>query len=228
MAISAEVRDQRRREAAAAFNEHEQRQDGPRLVSDLADSARLLCDALFARIHVDVQQNFGVDSMLMPASLLRAEAQTRREIDLYQIAESAAWVGERGYLGSSQWYVEWLLHLRLADEGTSPEVLQSMSRYLSQAFDARKRTFSDVLHRVFPEARRAPLVLFQLFPLAIGIVTATAFGDHATAEEARRQQIELLPAIAGCRTCRGRLLDVGETCAVCGNPLWKYSWLTAD
>ena len=38
------------------------------------------------------------------------------------------------------------------------------------------------LERVLPQASHVPLVLYRLYPLAIEIVTAVAFGDTTTAE----------------------------------------------
>ena len=72
-----------------------------------------------------------------------------------------------------------------------------------------------------------PLVLFQLLPLAVRIVTALAFGDHACARDARNSQVAHLPSIRYCRQCRGEVLENGEQCEQCGNPLWEYKWLTA-
>ena len=45
--------------------------------------------------------------------------------------------------------------------------------------------FSDVLVKVIPESRKAPLVLFHLLPLAVRLVTAAALGDQATAAKLR-------------------------------------------
>ena len=76
------------------------------------------------------------------------------------------------------------------------------------------------------EARHAPLVLYQLFPLAVRAVAALAFGDHLRGGEIRNKQASLLPAITYCRNCHGRLMEVDETCRECGNPLWTIRWLT--
>jgi hypothetical protein len=70
-------------------------------------------------------------------------------------------------------------------------------------------------------------VLYRLFPLAAGIVTATAFVDAGAAAELRESQTSWLPSIADCGECRGRVLENGEQCAVCNNPLWNYEWLNA-
>ena len=52
-------------------------------------------------------------------------------------------------------------------------------------------------------------------------------GSLDLARSLRKQQTSLLPAILDCHRCRGRLLDCGESCPECGNPLWKYNWLTS-
>jgi hypothetical protein len=70
--------------------------------------------------------------------------------------------------------------------------------------------------------------MFRLLPLAILIVTSIAFGDHPLAEETRKRQVTWLSSIADCHACHGRLMDVAEECPQCGNPIWKYNWLTAD
>ena len=59
------------------------------------------------------------------------------------------------------------------------------------------------------------------------IATALAFGDHARARDARKRQTADLPAIRYCSQCRGDVLENGEQCRGCGNPLWKFEWLTA-
>ena len=93
--------------------------------------------------------------------------------------------------------------------------------------DARRLAFQRVLDKAIPESRRAPLVLLRLLPLAAGIATATAFGNLDLARLLRKQQSSLLPAINDCHRCRGRLLDNGDSCPECGNPLWKFNWLTS-
>jgi hypothetical protein len=80
---------------------------------------------------------------------------------------------------------------------------------------------------VLREAQRAPLVLFRLFPLSVRIVTAAAFNDGETAQSLHAEQLSILPAIADCSQCHGGLLKPGAKCATCGNPLWKFKWLTA-
>jgi len=70
-------------------------------------------------------------------------------------------------------------------------------------------------------------VLFRLVPLAVQIVTALAFGDRDAASQLRKQQRTILPAIADCHECRGKVLPCDRQCPTCGNPLWKYQWLVA-
>jgi len=226
--MSTQDRCQRRSDAAAEFDRHEQRGDGERVVNLLADGLSMLRDILFIRIHGDVENLFGADSMLMPVSSLKSEANTKTEIEIYQIAESTADACVQHYAADDAWYMQWLGRLRLGEAVASPAVVQRLTSYRGKSPDDRRRVFSSHLQRVHPEAVRAPLVMFRLLPLAISIVTALAFGDHPRAEEIRKRQVAWLASIADCHACHGRLMDIGEECPQCGNPIWKYDWLTAD
>jgi hypothetical protein len=98
---------------------------------------------------------------------------------------------------------------------------------LSRTDKVRRLALTDILVSVLPESRRAPLVLFLLFPLAVQIATAAAFGDDAMAARLRAMQIDLLPIISACRECRGRILEPGRSCPSCNGPLWKTELLNA-
>jgi hypothetical protein len=227
--MSTQDRCQRRADAAVEFDRREQRSDGARVVNLLADGLSMLRDLLFTRIHGDVETLFGLDSMLLPISALKSETNTKTEIEIYQIVESMADTVANHYIKADDtWYVEWLGRLRLGDAVASPAVVQRLASYRSKSPNDRRRVFSSQLQRVHPEAIRAPLVMFRLLPLAISIVTSLAFGDHPRAEETRKRQLTWLASIADCHACHGRLTDVGEECPQCGNPIWKYNWLTAD
>lgn len=227
--LSQEERVQRRAAAAASLNLHEHRNDGEQIVNSLEAGLHELRDALYTRIHADVEQEFGMDSMLSPLSLVKSEARTKAEINIYQIAESAAEARASNYAsGADDWFVRWLATLCLGEQSELPAVVQRLSQYVGKSADDRRRTFSTVLERTLPEARHAPLIVYRLLPLAVAIVTAVAFGDHARATDARKRQTTLLPNIPDCHQCHGNLLDNGEQCASCGNPMWKYDWLTAE
>ena len=80
--------------------------------------------------------------------------------------------------------------------------------------------------RALPESRRAPLVLFRLVPLA----SRSSRRWHSAILRGRRgppAAMAILPAISDCEQCRGKLLDNGEQCPECGNPLWLFDWLTS-
>ena len=219
-----------RRHARAAneFNRHEHRGDGAHVAGSLAGGLDVLRDSLHFRVHLDVQKVVGVDSMFLPASKIDAQRRARTEIELYQMAESAATVGECGYVSTADdWYLSWLARLRLGDAHDAPEHVERLEDYLGKTSDQRRLAFTDVLADVLPDSRRAPLVLFRLLPPAVRIVTALAFGDHVRAREARSSQATHLPAIDYCRRCRGEVLENGERCEQCGNPLWEFKWLTA-
>jgi hypothetical protein len=227
--MSAEERAKRRAELATEFDRHETRSDGIRVTNSLGDGLMLLRDAFFNRIHGDVEKVFGLDSMLLPVAVLKSEANTNLEIEIYQIVEAVLDGRAQRYVTSDDpWFLDWLVRLRLADSASSPSVAQRVAFYAERSADDRRRAFLSRLVQVLPEAGRAPLVMFRLFPLAISIAAAIAFGDHPRAEEMRKRQITWLPSIADCHSCHGGLLENGEKCQQCGNPFWKYDWLTAD
>jgi hypothetical protein len=217
----------RQSQSVEEFNQRERRSDGLRVASSLAAGLSVLRDSLFVRMHEDVERVIGRDSMLIPVSELKAQKLTKREIDLYQVVESAAAAKEFGYVGSLDWYAGWLCRLRQADAQADPTTCTRLGEYLGEPAEKRRARFESALSKVLPESTRAPLVVFLLYPLCVQIVTAQAFADHARAARLRQSQVAVLPAIIDCRSCHGKVLENGEQCAGCGNPLWKFSWLTA-
>jgi hypothetical protein len=222
--------DSGKRRAAAAdeFDRHEHRGDGPPLVASLGSGLTVLRDALYARIHEDVIRRVGLDSSLSPLSEEKTERVTKLEIEIYQIAVSSLAAAGHGYVSADDgWYGDWLGRLRLGSVHAEGRVAKRLAHYRGQTPDQRRLAFSNILTAALPESRRAPLVLFRLLPSCVKIATALAFGKQQDAGDWRKQQIEHLPAIRDCGQCRGRLLDNGVQCRACGNPLWKFDWLTA-
>jgi hypothetical protein len=226
MVVGEKVR--RRDEAASAFDQHERRNDGAVVVRSLSDGLTVLRDLAFRRVHYDVESAFGVDSMLMPVSAVKSELQAKIEIEIYQVAEAVVAAAEHNYVrDDGDWFRNWLTGWRLADFDDLKHRDRRLNGYLVRTADERRLSFGDIMSEVFPESRRAPLVLFRLLPHAVHIAAALAFGDHFTASELRNRQCFHLPAIEDCQECHGGLLDNGERCSRCGNPLWKYEWLTS-
>jgi hypothetical protein len=226
--MTTDDKSRRRAEATATLHGHLRRGNTAQVVEQLDSGLRVLRDSCFRRIHQDVQREFGLDSMLAPLASLQSEDKARSEIEVYQIVESALTADRQGYIDDVRWYLDWLLHLRLGSAASWPRVTQRVEQYWEQPDDERRRSFSILLERAFPEARRAPLTLYRLLPLAVEMATAVAFDDLAHAESVRQRQCEILPSIGECGTCRGAVLDAGATCGTCGNPLWTYEWLTAE
>lgn len=219
----------RRGEAAEQFNRNAGRTDGARIATSLAEGLTVLRDSLYRRVHEDVQRAVGMDSMLAPISEEKAEKLAKTEIELYQVAVSVGTARDCGYVQDDDgWYLQWLTRLRLGKIYGEPKVRQRLENYLSKSADGRRLTFTNVLACALPESRRAPLVLFRLVPLAVQIATSLAFADHANASDVRNRQTTYLPAIGDCRECRGKLLENGELCRECGNPLWKFDWLVSS
>lgn len=218
----------RHAEAVDQFNQRENRDDGEHLAASLTGGMAILRSSLYSRVHRDVEKRLGTDTMLVPVSEKKTEKLTKAEIDLFQIAESAAAVREHAYVSAdADWYLQWLTLLRLGESGAGRKAVARLQGYVSRDADKRRLAFTDVLAKVLPESTRAPLVLFRLLPLSVHITTALAFGDHTAALDARGRQTSFLPAINYCSRCHGRVLENGEQCPGCGNPLWKYEWLTA-
>jgi hypothetical protein len=217
-----------RRQSASVdeFNRHERRSDGLRVASSLAAGLSLLRNSLFARMHEDVERIIGRDSMLIPVSEMKTQKLSKSEIELYQIVESGAAAKECGYVGSLDWYVGWLSALRLAGAQADPAVCKRLAEYQAEPAEKRLVRFERALAKALPESTRAPLVLFRLYPLCVQTATVQAFSDHARTARLRQAQVNVLPAILDCRECHGKVLENGEHCAGCGNPLWKFSWLT--
>lgn len=227
--MNAEEQVQLRAEAAAEFDRHEHRNDGDRVAGSLTDGLNMLRELFVARVSVDLEQEVGMDSMLSPVSALKTEARAKAEIDIYQIAEVCVAVRERNYATDVDgWFEPWLTRLRLGDFAASDAVTQRLTHYRGRGPDDRRRAFVMVLERTIAEARQAPLIIYRLQPLAVSIVAASAFNDYGRAAEDRKRQVALLPGIGDCHHCRGGMLEIGEKCGQCGNPMWKYDWLTAE
>lgn len=214
-------------EAIAAFNEHEHRFDGEQIVASLNHGLTTLRNLLYQRIHEDVEHHLGPDSMLMPLSVLDCEKRAKVEIEVFAVIEASLEAHGRKYVGDRDWFSGWLAQLRLGDYGLDAQIAKRFDRYKAGNVNDRRLLFSSLLESAVPEATRAPLVLYRLFPLAAGIVTSVAFNDSLNATELRNKQAAWLPGITDCNDCHGRPLDNGERCGTCGNPVWNFRWLTS-
>lgn len=215
-------------EAAKEFNRHTGRDTGVSVAEKLDQRLTLLQDLLYNRLHGDIQQAVGMDSMLMPVSEFNTQVAAKTEIAVYQIAESQSAAEELDIdTQPDDWFSRWLAKLLLG-ESIDAESLDRLAEYHMQPSRERMLAFTDVLARVLPESRRAPLVLFNLYPYSVWIAVAIALGDRVRAAEIRKEQLDLQPALVDCTVCRGQLLATGKQCPECGNPVWKFEWLVAD
>jgi hypothetical protein len=198
------------------------------VVESLVEGLSMLRNLLLTRVHEDVATYFGIDSMLSPMSEKEERKVLHRakvEIEVFSIAIAADEGQRSSYLGDqSVCLLKWLLQLRLGDE--IPEgVRHRLGGYLNRSSDEQRLLFTSVIEHTIPEAKKAPLLIFRLFPEAVRIALAVAFRDPLRAAELRNKQSTLLPAIGYCHTCHGYPLDNGEMCSTCGNPLWTIKWL---
>jgi hypothetical protein len=215
--------------AVQEFVAHTQRNDATRIVASLTAGLDRLAVLMIDRVATEPEMKFGVDSMIMPRMVLSGHVAAGLEIELFQAVESADAAHKSRYLPETDdWYLRWLAKARLPDRCHEPAVIARLAVYRAKPSAARRLAFETALDRALPQAVRAPVVLYRLFPLAIEIATAIAFDDVPTAEVARKRQLEVLANLADCQACHGHLLDNGEECRQCGNPLWKFDWLTAE
>lgn len=219
----------RRAEAAAQLAKKQPDLSAEKITHSLIDGLGTLRERLFERIHNDVEQNVGEDSMLLPLSVEKSEQLANHEIESCQVSVAALEASNRQYIScDNRWFVSWLAQLRLGEAINDTKWRRRIRHYLTMSDDELRLDFSRKLENVFPEARLAPLILYRLFPMSVRIVTAIAFGQHMDAAEIRNRQMFWLPAIGDCHQCHGRPLDNGEECSVCGNPIWRYRWLCAE
>jgi hypothetical protein len=212
--------------AAEEFDRHEHRSDGLQVIESLCGGLTLIRDAVYARVHADVERRMGMDSMIFPLSEEKSERTTKLEIEIYQVVVAAGAAQAKGYVSGGNWFRDWLAELRLGHVEDDSRAARRMSYYFSKSAGDQRLAFGNILATALPEASRAPLVLLRLLPAAVQIAAALSFGRSADAQQWRHEQVEILPSIADCCRCHGKLLENGEQCSMCGNPLWTYEWLT--
>ena len=220
----------RRQRAAVELREHGPGVGSQQIVDSLMGGLTHLRNLLMVRAHDDVQRQYGADSMLA-SSLSRMEIQARYakvEIEAYACIVVDDEATHSGYVDTADdWFLNWLFRLRL---GAAYQSVfdKRVDYYRSRNIEERRLKFVSVLQRAMPDSAKAPLVLFRLFPRAVRILPAVAFGDPLRAQQLRNEQAAFLPAIGDCHECHGRVLENDESCDYCGNPIWNFNWLLSD
>ncbi len=218
---------QRHARAAAELSDRGGLENAESIVESLTAGLTNLRNLLIKRVHADIEDRFGIDSMLAPMS----EDEEQRELynakietEVYSLVVAANEVCRALGAEDETWFVYWLLRLRLGDDVPRP-VHHRLEGYRKRSLSSRRLLFSDVLVRVIPEASKAPLIVFKLYPKSVRLAVAVALNDSLRAAELRGEQAALLPAINDCQQCHGRPLEPGDICPECQNPLWKLHWL---
>ena len=153
-AMEIEESVKRRVEAAEEFNRHEGRNDGVEVAGSLAGGMTILRDALYKRLYEDVQRAVGADSILAPLSEEKSQRLAKIEIELYQVAVSAAAAGDFDYVAPADpWYWQWLTRLRLGPLQPDAKIGSRVEHYLAKTRDQRRLTFLNVMSRVVSESR---------------------------------------------------------------------------
>lgn len=226
--MSVEQSTSRRQRTITDLAKAAPRVNASRVVDTLSAGFTQLRDLLVLRLHNDVEIEFGVDSMIAPVSFSAATKQVVNagyETEVYSATVFDDEARGRGYIsGKTGWFLDWILHARL-DENQLAPYRSRVDRYRQLSAEECRHEFVANLHHVVPESVKTPLVLFRLFPYAVRIVAAQAFGDAERANELRSEQGELLPSINDCPSCHGNVLEGGAVCPRCGNPIWTFEWL---
>lgn len=220
----------RRDQATLALEGHDAALAAEEVVQVLDAGIAQLRDAFVVRVHEDLEEEFGRDSMLAPPSWSREVEEVRgarNEVDAYSCFIVADQAARYAYVADpGDWLQPWALQIRFGDDIAFG--LQRAGSYGQMTPRERHTFFVSLVHRVLPESRKAPAVLFHLFSRGVKIMAALAFGNSDRALALRKQQREMLTAIGECPECHGHLLEPDVQCATCGNPLWTYTWLRAD
>src|SRR5262249_54937367 len=154
-----------RSEAVHEFDTHLGRSDGLRAVASLTAGLDALLALMVDRVATEPEGRFGVDSMILPGSILKAHVAAILEIELYQTVESAEAAQKHAYLrGEDDWYLRWLAESRLHDRWAEPAVVARLAAYRAKSDDRRRLALETALERALPQASNVPLVLYRLFP----------------------------------------------------------------
>ena len=171
---------ERHEQATDALLQLDEFSNSHQIVESLSASLTQLRTLLLKRVHDDIEARFGVDSMIAPMTLAEEEREMHHakvEIEIYMIVVAADEMAGSGYVNDRDWCVDWLTHLRLGDE--LPEhVSGRFAAYSGRTLEKRRLLFSNMLVRTVPEANKAPLVIFRLFPKIVRLAVATAFRDQ--------------------------------------------------
>lgn len=228
--MSTKQQSERQHCAAEELQDHCPDLDSQQIVDSLTAGLTHLRDLLIVRVCEDVERKYGADSMIgrSLADMQRQARLAKVEIEAYACIVVNDEVARNGHIDKADpWFLDWMFRLRLG-ESCESVFNKRVDYYKSRTIEERRLKFVSVLQRAIPESTRAPLVLFRLYPRALRILAAVAFGDSLRAQELRAEQIGFLPAISDCHECHGRALDNEDICRCCGNPVWNFAFLLSD
>lgn len=222
--------NERRAVAIAELSAVTTNPDTETVVRSLIHGLDQIRDLFLQRTHEDIERTMTMDSMQFPASIrqeVKQHENALREIEIFSCLMANDEFTSEHYLECEpDWFLNWLLKLHVGGEHAS-FVQSRIEDYRAPSTMARRQKFMSHLQQAIPESFRAPLVLFRMFPRASKIVVAVAFGNTQRAHRLRKEQHEILPAIRDCSVCKGQVLENGEKCRVCSNPIWGFQWLEA-
>ena len=118
--------------AAEEFDHHEHRSDGLQVIESLCGGLTLIRDAVYARVHADVERRMGMDSMIFPLSEEKSERTTKLEIEIYQIVVAAGAAQAKGYVADGKWFRDWLAEFRMGHVDSDSRAARRISYYVEQ------------------------------------------------------------------------------------------------
>ena len=183
--------------AAEEFDHHEHRSDGLQVIESLCGGLTLIRDAVYARVHADVERRVGMDSMIFPLSEEKSERTTKQEIEIYQIVVAAGAAKARGYVADGNWFRDWLAELRMGHVDSNSRAARRISYYVSKPADDQRLAFGNILATTLPEASRSPADSAAAGP-----------GGRADCHRAGLREVGRCPAVAA-RADRDPAFDSG-------------------
>ncbi|MFO7908117.1 MAG: hypothetical protein R6U98_36085 [Pirellulaceae bacterium] len=126
----------RRAAAAAQLAKKQPDLSAEKITQSLIDGLGTLRERLFERIHNDVEENVGEDSMLLPLSVEKSEQLANLEIESFQVSIAALEASNRQYIScDNRWFVGWLAQLRMGEAVKDSKWRRRVRHYLAMSDD---------------------------------------------------------------------------------------------
>ena len=216
----------RREQAQAEFQQRVGSAHSADLVRSLWAGLTTLRKLLLTRLHNDVEAYYGIDSILAPMTASETQREmchAADEIEIYSLTVVLAEAAHSRYAhDDADWFREWLLRLRWGDE-MNAMVAERMHLYDQYGDNDRRHMFASFVEQALPEATKAPLVIYRLYPRSVRVATALAFGDPLRAPRCVANRFlfcRSLPIATTATGCRWKMVTSARIAAIlCGKSI---------